>query len=669
MALRTPLLRRFGLTALTVPEIGLRVGTSAALDHTALLHVASELGVGLFALDGADGADGEKGDWLKAAAKDLPEAAFVALDVDSAGLLPAVEDASARLERPMLDLVTLPEPPRSTGTAAALATMRQRGLARAVGAVVSGPDDLAGVIDAGCFDAVEIVFNVVQQETLLACSDLLRHWRGAVLVRQPLAAEVWEQASAPGDGAAVVPGVEAQILRELADLFGGDRTPVQAALQVALLPDLVSTLLPRCRTGAQVAECVAASTELPPLTPAQLASADRIISGYGYVSALATHLAPHRPVQVRVARVTGRFDLARAADPVGGSEGGERSSTEPAAQVLAQPVRIGDLVLPNRIVRSATTERAVDLDGLPTAAMKQIHRDLAAGGAGLVITGLLSVSPETEANSRYGYSVMYPGQPVQAWEPIVAACHEAGAAKMCAQIGYGGVLSPSDLAPNEIAGQVVAAASAAAEAGFDAVQLHAAHGYLLGQLLSQQPPLRNRPSDHSGLELLLRIVEAVCDAVGPGLAVLVKANVSDMVPGGYGPADATVFAAALAGTRVSGVEWSAWTPTAPVWHSSCRFGVGEERSEGFFVPFAADVKARHPHLAVGTCSGFRSAAGMARAIADAGLDFVALSRPLIAEPDLPARILGGAPEARCDACNRCLLEGVSPLRCVRWGEE
>jgi 2,4-dienoyl-CoA reductase-like NADH-dependent reductase (Old Yellow Enzyme family) len=338
-----------------------------------------------------------------------------------------------------------------------------------------------------------------------------------------------------------------------------------------------------------------------------------------------------------------------------------------AADVLGQPLHIGRMRMPNRIVRSGTTERAVDAEGLPTPAMHQLHRALAAGGAGLVITGYLAVADAVRASASHG--ILRPGPAADAWAKIVAESQEAGDARLCAQLGHGGVLSLAGYAEDEIVRLFRESACAAAEAGFDAVQLHAAHGYLLGQLLAEAPPLRSRPTAHHGLELVLRIVDEVCRAVRPDLAVLLKANVSDFVPGGYAPPDAAVFADAVAGTALDGIEWSGWSPVADSWYTPSRLGEVEPRSEGFFVPFAARAKARNPHLVTGSCGGFRSAQGMSRAIVGYGLDFVSLSRPLVVEPDLPRRLLEGASRGRCDGCNQCLAKPVRPVHCPRLRHE
>ena len=161
------------------------------------------------------------------------------------------------------------------------------------------------------------------------------------------------------------------------------------------------------------------------------------------------------------------------------------------------------------------------------------------------------------------------------------------------------------------------------------------------------------------------MVRAVRAEVGDRLAVLMKLNCSDFVSAGYDQRDSLVAVRALADTGLDGVEWSGWVPAAPAARTPSRLGEVEVRSEGFFVPFAARTKAENPHLAVGTCGGFRSAAGMTRAVADYGLDFVSLARPLVAEPDLPRKMLDGQARARCDGCNECLAKHIRPLHCPR----
>jgi 2,4-dienoyl-CoA reductase-like NADH-dependent reductase (Old Yellow Enzyme family)/aryl-alcohol dehydrogenase-like predicted oxidoreductase len=679
---RTPLLRRFGRTGLSFPEIGLGTWTFSARDFgpvdddecTRVVRVAHDLGLRF--LDTADVygrgrverllgnvLDAGLGSYFVSTkvGNDFRHGERSCKNFEPGYVASAIAESAARLRRPTLDLVHLHNPPaeaiRNNDLLNLLRQLKRDGVVRVLALSTVNDEDLEHLSDAAVFDAVQLPFNLLRQDLLLRCRLALKRWGGAVIVRTPLefgllggqlpagsqlAPEDFRRRAWDTDEEARKRAAAA----ELRDYIqrSARRTLPQAALQATLLPDVVSTVIPGCRNLDQLFDNVAVSRELPALTRSELLEMDRIIRRAGLESELATEFAPASVVAISHVR---------------------SKIATPAAGVLAQPLRMGPLLLSNRIVRAGTTERAGNPDGLPTEDMRNIHRDLARGGAGMVITGYLAVEPHGRASASH--CVLCPGPAVNAWKDVVRACKEVSDASLCAQLGHGGALSLTAYDHRDLVRHFRESACAAAEAGFDAVQLHAAHGYLLGQLLSEKPALRDMQGDHAGQLLFERIIEAVADAVRPELAILIKANVSDFVPGGYDTCDAAAFAGALSAMPIDAVEWSGWTPTAHAWETPSRLGQVENRSEGFFVPFAAGVKQRYPDLVVGTCGGFRTAAGMAQAISDDGLDFVTLARPLIAEPDLPRKLLTGEQRAYCDGCNQCLAKNVRPVHCPKLG--
>lgn len=681
---RTPLLRRFGRTGLTFPEIGLGTWTFSGnsfgpvddRQSAEVVRLACELGVRF--IDTADvyghgGVETRLGDWLR----EQPSV-YVSTKVgnefeearprsrknfDPSYVERAVGACGQRLRRDRIDLLHLHNPPagalQNGDLIETLLRLKQSGAVTALGLSTTEADDIEQLAAQDIFDAVQIPFNLLRQELFLSGRAALERWGGAVIVRTPLeygllggqlaASETlaeedyrrraWEPDEERCKRAAVT---------ELRRVFArrGLKTLPQAALQAVLLPRIVSVVIAGCRTVGQLVSNVAVSREVAPIDRRELMEIDSVLRAHGLVSSLASELIP---------RV---FVSASVAAPSGPAE-----SPLPLRD-LTEPFHIGSLRLSNRFVRSGTTERAGDADGYPTEAMSRIHAELARGGAAMIITGYLAVDPAGRASQSH--CILCPGPAVAAWSRITDACRRAAPdVKLCAQLGHGGRLSLGAYEERDIEGHYIRAARSAMDAGFDAVQLHAAHGYFLGQLLAREPALRRGAAGHAGLALFRRIVDAVAAAVRPRLAVLIKANSSDFTPGGYDVPDAAVFADALATMPVDAIEWSAWTPSAAAWETPSRLGEVDERSEGFFVPFAAQVKSRHPHLVVGSCGGFRSAAGMAEAVAAYGLDFVSLSRALIAEPDLPHRLVRGQPRAFCDGCNQCLAKTVRPVHCPR----
>ena len=383
---------------------------------------------------------------------------------------------------------------------------------------------------------------------------------------------------------------------------------------------------------------------------------------------------------------------------------------------LFAPGRIGHLVLPNRLIKSATLENLATPDGLPTAAMGRFYERLARGGAGMLITGFAYVN-------RTGQS--YPLQSgahtdamIAAWRPITAAVHAHGA-KIAMQIAHGGrqtkpkalggrrPVAPSAM-PNllyfswarsmtdaEIRQTIADFAAAAARvkaAGFDAVQLHAGHGYLISSFLS---PLTNRRRDQWGgdfqrrFRFLEEVYLAVRQAVGPDFPVMAKLNINDFVALGLIPRDSFPAARALAEMGLDALEISGgiyetalhiMRGEAPVeifgrgrhrlerWLLAAALGLQKRRTrfeEAYFRKYAEKLKLQLtiPLILVG---GIRRPAVAEEIIASGIADFVSLARPLIREPGLPRKWRAGeAAPALCRSCNRCLgeMEQGNPLRC------
>jgi 2,4-dienoyl-CoA reductase-like NADH-dependent reductase (Old Yellow Enzyme family) len=621
---RPPLLRRFGSTGLTAPEIGLRLEAGAQqcpATMTALLEQAGQHQLGFIRCTTTAGMVDQ-------------------LTVDGSCLVAVDAPAPAEARTYPLPTVFVVDDVtrfcRQAKPAQLVADWQDRGV-DAVCARIATAQQARQVVEAGCFDGVEIDFSLADQTGLAHCLAELASWSGAVMVNALPSTRL--------DRAGVLAPADFDLLR----LDDPETVPPSTllAVRIALLAAATSVVTATVAESA-VATLAGCSRELPPLARDELIELDRRIEQAGIDSRLELLWTLREP------------PFARSAN-----RNQHRAPVTPAtAQAcLGEAWQLGPLRLTNRIVRSGTTERAVDGDGLPLEAMRQTHTQLAAGGAALVVTGYLAIAAGRRASQSHG--VLAPGHGVAEWADILSSCRAVGTAAFCAQLGHGGALSAESYDRRQLVSEYRRSARAAAQAGFDAVQLHAAHGYFLGQLLAEGPPMRTRPSSHPGLELVLQVIDGVLAEVGAELAVLVKVNMSDFLLGGYDRRDADVAVAELARTGLHGIECSGWIPSAPKALTSSRLGDVEARSEGFFAPFAAGVKQRHPELAVGTCGGFRSAAGMARSVLRYGLDFVSLARPLVAEPDFPRRALTSAAVAFCNGCNECLAKHVRPVSCPR----
>jgi 2,4-dienoyl-CoA reductase-like NADH-dependent reductase (Old Yellow Enzyme family) len=340
--------------------------------------------------------------------------------------------------------------------------------------------------------------------------------------------------------------------------------------------------------------------------------------------------------------------------------------------------------LGNRFVRSATWEGMCDNNGRPPEKLIRLYGDLARGGIGLIITGYSFVRPDGKQNP--GKMGIHTDELASELSALTSAVHAEGG-KVCMQLVHAGgqtttatigrrPLAPSavqvaqyDEVPAEmtlvdIREIVTAFADAAKRAkafGFDAVQLHGAHGYLINQFLS---PLTNRRIDAYGgtienrSRFLMEVYRAVRAAVGDEFPVVIKLNGSDFLEGGLEVADAVFAARALDAEGIDAIEVSGGTRASET-RSPVRTKINAPELEGYHLPLVAAMReaVKCPLMVVG---GFRSQAVAQKAIRDGVTDYIALSRPFIREPNLISRWRSGDDTpARCVSCNKCFVPGLT----------
>lgn len=347
--------------------------------------------------------------------------------------------------------------------------------------------------------------------------------------------------------------------------------------------------------------------------------------------------------------------------------------------IMAAPWKLGGLTIPNRLVRSATLECLSNRDGSPTPRLTDVLVDLARGGVGLIIAGTAYISREGQGEKNG--TGLHEDRLIPSLGRLCESVAGAGGILAAQIIHCGSTLEPAAMKEKEkiygpsagidpvngarvtelsrahirrITDDFHAAASRAKRAGFRAVQIHAAHGYLLNQFLS---PSRNRREDEYGGSLenrarfLYQVLEAVRDAVGPGFPVMVKMSGHDGFEGGVAPDEAVEVAAALDAMGIDAIEVSGGTPEGEAKGGWDHIRPAPFR-EGALFDYAAMIKARVgcPVISV---EGWRTPDAVCRALKT--IDAVSMSRPFIREPDLAGRWLGGdSAPARCVSCNKCL---------------
>ncbi len=350
---------------------------------------------------------------------------------------------------------------------------------------------------------------------------------------------------------------------------------------------------------------------------------------------------------------------------------------------LFDTTHIKNLTLNNRIVRSATWEGMCDATGQPTPKLDQCYADLSKGGVGLIISGYTFV--RIEGKQFPGKMGIHTDAFAPAYERLTQAVHASGGKVAIQLVHAGGQANPevsgrASLAPSAIETvqypvqpealttaqieEIVAAfadgALRAKDWGADAVQLHGAHGYLINQFLS---PLTNRRTDEYGGNIenrsrfAVQVYEAVREAVGEEFPVMIKLNAADNLEGGLNEEDAVFAARQLDAAGIDAIEVSAGTPASGA-VGPAREKINSPEKEAYNLALAVNIKSQVscPIMSVG---GYRSFDVAQDAVNESGMDYIAVSRPLIREPDLANRWeQGDTSPARCISCNKCFMPGV-----------
>ena len=356
---------------------------------------------------------------------------------------------------------------------------------------------------------------------------------------------------------------------------------------------------------------------------------------------------------------------------------------------IFEPIAVKNLKLPNRVMRSATWDATADETGGVTDASLKIYRELGKGNIGLIVTGHAYVShPLGQATGRqYG---IYSDALIPGLKKLIQAVRNGGDSKIAVQIAHAGlnsgVLAEKGLKPLAVSAltemrrpheemteqdievtikDFIAAALRAREAGFDAVQLHAAHGYLMSQFIS---PLYNHRNDNWGGDPEKRrrfhpeVVKGIRKAMGKGFSLLIKYGVMDDREGGLSLEEGIAAAEIMINQGVDMIEVSGGVGNAVAANKT-----GDIDRLVFRARAATLKKAVKAPVAV--VNGIRSLQMADEVIASGDADMVSFSRPFIREPQLVSRWRNGdATPAACISCSKCfpIVGRGEPLEC---GEE
>ncbi|MEW5734487.1 MAG: NADH:flavin oxidoreductase/NADH oxidase family protein [Thermodesulfobacteriota bacterium] len=363
----------------------------------------------------------------------------------------------------------------------------------------------------------------------------------------------------------------------------------------------------------------------------------------------------------------------------------KRKNPEPdqsPSSVLAQPLALPcGRKIPNRIMKSATSEALGDRRNRPKMGLVRLYRTLSQGGAGLIVTGnvmldhrrlgeprnvvvedesdlpLLSqwAAAGTSAGGELWMQINHPGRQVPRGLSSETVAPSAVAFTPAMRRFFA---TPRELRPDEIEDIIARfcrTANIAKKAGFTGVQVHGAHGYLVSQFLSPRTNIRTDQwggSIENRMRFLLRICDGLRAALGSGFPVAVKLNSADFQHGGFSDQDAVIVAQALEKQGVDLLEISGGSYESPAMTGRLTPGKDRDR-EAYFLDFAQRLRSSIS-IPLALTGGFRTARGMAAAVSSGAIDMAGVARPLCVDPDMPRKIFSG-------------LDYESPVEPIRTG--
>lgn len=340
---------------------------------------------------------------------------------------------------------------------------------------------------------------------------------------------------------------------------------------------------------------------------------------------------------------------------------------------------MGNMTLKNRFIRSATWENMATETGHMTEKLYDIYEELAKGEVGLIVTGYANIVEEEKPNA--GMMGVYNDSFIPEYQQLTDLVHQYDS-KIVMQLAYGGtkttynvgeriIYAPSEvcergtktlgkaMTKDEINYIVTAFAQAsrrAQESGFDGVEIHAAHTYLINQFLS--PYYNQREDEYGGnlenrMRFLLDIYQAIRTLVGNAFPILVKLTASEFFDGGLTFDETRLICKKLEDIGVDAIIISGNI------HGNASTMIGESfdgyslQEEGYFHEYG-HVISQEVAIPVITVGGLSDINAIEKIAEVTNIQYFALSRPLLAEPQLIKRWKEGDRTAvDCERCSKC----------------
>lgn len=355
---------------------------------------------------------------------------------------------------------------------------------------------------------------------------------------------------------------------------------------------------------------------------------------------------------------------------------------------LFSAFRLGKLELKNRFVRSATTSYWSDEQGILTDPILDYYEQLAKGDIGLIIKGHSYITEKGKAH--IGQSGLIDEIHIPRMKQLTELVHSYSS-KIIAQLNHAGASNPTDratasiyktenwetreLSVDEIKNIIKdfgKAAENAIKAGFDGVQMHGAHGYLVSQFLSDI--VNKREDDYGGTlekraRLLFEIYDEIRSKLGLDAIIGIKLNCDDFAPeNGFGISDSIQVVKWLNDKGIDFIEISGGGFQQKPEIRKTRGRAGEESgyNEATWGEHAMKIRDAVPKLPLILVDGIRSRTTMNNLIENKIVDLISMSKPFINEPDFVKLLKSGQEKASCIDCRKCISRenfAKTMLRC------
>lgn len=355
--------------------------------------------------------------------------------------------------------------------------------------------------------------------------------------------------------------------------------------------------------------------------------------------------------------------------------------------------KIGSVQVKNRIVRSATFSHMAEKYGYIGERNLKLYEELAQGGTGLIITEATAIDP---GGAGGPYQVcLYEDSHMAGHKKLTSMIQDYDDTKVAIQIQHTGRLgshpkyptigpspipyketgiTPKELTTEEVKQYIekfVSTGLRAYECGYDMVQLHSAHGYLLNNFISPYTNIRTDEfggNTRSRVKILKDIYDKIRDEVGKKFPITIKFQSQDFIPKGISETEGIKIAKILSDIGFDAIEPSGGSREALYFtkNSTPSRIIKKVEDENYFLPFTKKIKSFMKDTAIILVGGIRNPLVAEKILQEGDADFISLCRPLIYEPDLPNRWKNGdLTPAKCISCNSCFVTmEKGPIYCV-----